>query len=147
MNKTFVGQEKNCLLCGIGTWVLFVAAMLLMNLFNEIFAALFALLWGGSSVGAVVLAVGIRSRIGTKKVSVLRWGMLLGTSMLGVQGFLLGLLVFQGQWKWESSEAGVMAVLVALFLILFSVFLYLFLGRRRQLRLEQDSDEKVRTRR
>ena len=147
MKMTFAGQEKNCLLCGIGTWVFFVTAMLFMNWFNELFSYLFAVLWVGLSLGAVVLAVGIRHSIGTKKVSALRWGMMLGTSMLAVQGFLLGLLVFQGQWKWESADAGMMALLVALFLALLSVFFYLFLGRRRQLRIEKEAVKKEDSRR
>ena len=147
MKKNFAGQEKNCLLCGVGTWVLFFAAMLLMDLLDEIVAYFFAVLWGGLSVGAVVLAVGIRHRIGTKKVPALRWGMMLGTSMLAVQGFLLGLLVFQGQWKWESADAGMMALLIALFLVLLSVFFYLFLGRRRQLRIEKEAVKKEDSRR
>ncbi|MBP3300601.1 MAG: hypothetical protein J6M34_03765 [Clostridia bacterium] len=138
MKKSFAGQEKNCLLCGIGTWVLFAVAMLLMNVFNEFFAYIFALLWIGLSLGAVVLAVGIRAEIGTKKVPALRWGMVLGTAMLTVQSFLLGLLVLQGQWKWESVDAGMMSLLIALFVTLLSVFLYLFFGRRKQLRIEND---------
>ena len=140
MRNPFVGREKICFWCGIGTWVLCVMSFALMKSLNIFFSRVLLTLWVATALCAVVFAIGIRCGIGTKKNGFVRAGMILGTAMLAFQGFSF-VMMFREAAMRESEGANTFEALFSLVVVLFVVslctFLYLFLARKAQTRIEE----------
>ncbi|MBO5221199.1 MAG: hypothetical protein J6C26_02685 [Clostridia bacterium] len=130
-NRTWI-----CLLCGLGSWGLFLLSMLTMNLSSRWIAYGLATLWIASSLAGVVLASVFRFRVGIRKDGYLRWGMIASALMLAIQVFVLLLSYFQQNFEWESSTVGGASFGASVAVMIVSAVVYRFLARKGQARIE-----------